>query len=358
MSNFGNILYILTRKGVIKVKPSIKDVARVCNVSTTTVSLVLNDKPNRFSEETKTLIRKVAAEMNYRPNLLSRSLVTKKLGIIGLIVPSINVDFYGEFSQELITNFEDDNYMLLGLSNYDPNKEKSIVLKFLDYGVKAIILCGSYRHKDQIANEAIQILAKSNTPFLVTGAYEIGCPYTTLNMDHIESGYIATRHLLELGHRRIGFISQQRDIKLNDFRLEGYKNALADYELELDQDLIVMDTDTKSSYILDHLLTKDVTGALISGEQIIYNLYKRANEINIIIPEDISIVAFGNSYIYDYLFPRLTSVAIPTKEIARDMNQILKELVANTSEKRHYCYKPVLIIRDSTQVTSSTYITA
>lgn len=78
-------------------KPGIKDVAKACNVSTTTVSLVLNNKTNRISEETKELVKKVAAEMNYRPNLLSRSLITKKLGIVGLILPNLCGSFYDEF---------------------------------------------------------------------------------------------------------------------------------------------------------------------------------------------------------------------------------------------------------------------
>ena len=135
-------------------KPSIKDVAKACNVSTTTVSLVLNNKPNRISEDTKSLIQKVASEMNYRPNLLSRSLVTKKLRIVGLIVPNLSINFYSEFLQELIINLETNNYnVLIGVSNFDPETEKASVLKFLDYGVDAIILSGSYTNNNQNNNE-------------------------------------------------------------------------------------------------------------------------------------------------------------------------------------------------------------
>lgn len=336
-------------------KPSIKDVAKACNVSTTTVSLVLNNKPNRISEDTKSLIQKVASEMNYRPNLLSRSLVTKKLGIVGLIVPNLSINFYSEFLQELIINLETNNYnVLIGVSNFDPETEKASVLKFLDYGVDAIILSGSYTNNNQNNNESIELLAKSRTPFLIVGGYAIGSPYTTLSLNHIVSGYLATKYLLDLGHRKIGIVCEPLDIILNKLWIEGYENALAEFGLNINRDLEINTEDEDiTDYILDYLISKDVTAILISGDSITYNVFERAKEIGINLPEDLSIVYLGNSYAYNYSYPRLTCVTPPTKRIAQDVNGILKELMENPKGHIDYCYRPDLIVRNSTKPLTS-----
>lgn len=332
-------------------KPNIKDVAKACNVSTTTVSLVLNDKPNKISEETKELVRKVAAEMNYRPNLLSRSLITKKLGIVGLILPNIYGSFYDEFLQELILNLGQYNYnIILSLSNYDHENERSSVEKFIDYGVEAIILSGAYQPRIKEANEAVDLLAKSRTPFLIIGGYAMDSPHTTLSIDHVESGYIAAKHLLDLGHRNIGFIAEAMDENLNKLWIEGYKNALWEFNLDFNEDFIkIVDNKDRSSHILDYFLSKQITSILIGGRLLIYGIFCRAKEIGIKIPEDISIIAFDNSSAYDYIYPGLTCVTPPVREIAQDMGEILRELINNNSSKIDYRYKPELLIRNTTK---------
>ncbi len=331
-------------------KPRIKDVAIKCNVSTTTVSLVLNDKPNRISEETKALIKKVALEMNYRPNLLSRSLVTKKLGIIGIIIPNIKGFFYGEFIQDLINNLEENGYtVLLSLSNFDLEIEKASILKFLDYGVEAIILIGANTNKNSNNNESIDILAKSKIPFLIIGGYEIESEHNTISIDHVAAGYMAAKHLLELGHRRIGLVSNGIYSIFDRFWIEGYKSALNEFQLDYDEDLILLNIDKESSQILDVLISKNATSIIIAGEIFIYDILRRAKEISVHIPEDISIIAIGNSYSYDYICPRVTSIIFPTKIISQDMHRLLVDLKDTPNRKFDCCYKPMLHIRDSTR---------
>ena len=236
------------------------------------------------------------------------------------------------------------------MSNYDHENERSSVEKFIDYGVEAIILSGAYQPRIKEANEAVDLLAKSRTPFLIIGGYAMDSPHTTLSIDHVESGYIAAKHLLDLGHRNIGFIAEAMDENLNKLWIEGYKNALWESKLNFNEDFIkIVDNKDRSSYILDYFLSKQITSILIGGRLLIYGIFCRAKEIGIKIPEDISIIAFGNSNTYDYIYPGLTCVTPPVREIAQDMGLILRQLIDTNHDKIDYRYKPELLIRNTTK---------
>jgi len=332
-------------------KPSIKDVAKACNVSITTVSLVLNDRPNRISEDTKDLIRKTADSMNYRPNLISRSLVTKQSGIIGLIVPNIKDSFYSDLTQDIINIMAFNMYtVLVGSTGMDPELEKSYIQRFIDYRVEAIIISKEFKSDDFEITEIIEILEKSKIPYIFTDNLNYNTSYPHITVNQTLGGYLATKHLLDLGHKKIAFLSGCSKIILNKLRINGYKEALNEFKIEWDEELIIEGNSTliSESNILNTLLEKGVTAVASSNDTLTYGVYKMAREMNLKIPKDISIVCFGNSKTHELVDPPLTCIAPPTKQIAKDIINILMNLINNSPEYVKFSYKPELIIRKST----------
>lgn len=331
-------------------KSSLKDIAKACNVSTTTVSLVLNDKPNRISEETKAIIKKVALEMNYRPNLLSRSLVTKQLGIIGFIVPTIRGYLHSEYTHEVINSLEGKNFnVLLSMSNSDPLNEKEALLRFLDYGVDGLIISRAYSYDKYIDIESLDILSSTKTPFILAGPLEMETDLPSISVDNRYSGYIAVRHLLDLGHKKIAFMMDDEDIFINNLRLEGYRMALEEMGIIFDEEILVESSYAVNKFTLDYLMSKGVSAIITANDKTIISIYQRAKEINIGLPDDLSIISFTNSYTHDFLEPGITSIVPPIKLIANDIsNTIINLINGNNTNQSIYYYKPELILRNST----------
>lgn len=332
-------------------KPSLKDVANSCNVSTTTVSLVLNDRPNRISEDTKSLIKKVAIEMNYRPNLLSRSLVTKQLGIIGFIIPTIKSYIYSEYVHEIIDILEDNKFtVLIGMSKSQPMIQKDALLRFLDYRVDGLIISRAYSFNEYTDHESLEILSKTKTPYILTGPFEMETHYPSISINYQYSGYMAVKHLIELGHKQIAFIFDDEDTFLNELRFLGYKRALEEKGIMFDSEIIIKHSDVYNKLFLDSLLSKGITSIATANDKTIIAIYQRARELNIMIPDDLSIISFTNSYAHDFMNPSVTRIVPPIKLIAKDVSNTLINLVnGNKTTQSTYYYKPELILRNSTK---------
>ena len=211
----------------------LKDIAESTGYSVNTVSHALNDKDD-ISEATKKLIRDKANELGYIKNSAAGSLRSKKTKTIAAIVGDISNPFFGILVREIESFAKLRNYNTFIInSEEDPILEDAAVRSALEKNVDGIILCPT-----QKSENSIHLLRKLKFPFVLTGRIfnNIDCDYVVA--DDEKGGYIATKHLIEKGHRNILFLNGPEFIYSARLRQRGYESALAEYKIEYNPDLV------------------------------------------------------------------------------------------------------------------------
>ncbi|SKA87316.1 transcriptional regulator, LacI family [Clostridium sp. USBA 49] len=285
---------------------TIKDVARLANVALSTASYALNGT-GKVSQATKEKVLKAAEELGYRPNGAAKDLKrNKKTGIICMFVS----DFGGPFYSEVLRGVQDvaicNNYNLI-VCTYKMT-EKFLNERRVD---GAIIL------SPHIPDDLILKVASPQFPIVVMDR-ELECEnvYTVL-LDNVQGAYNATQYLIELGHRNIAYISGPVVSYDNTKRLEGYKKALSDNNIEFNPNLIVQGRFTEEGgygaaklLILNSKLNKIPLDAIFcANDEMAIGAINALNEDGINVPEDISIVGYDDIRLSSYIKPSLTTIS-------------------------------------------------
>lgn len=218
---------------------TVKDIAREAGVSATAVSLALKDPDSsRISVETREKILEIAKRLNYRPNYIARSLVTRKTQhTIGLVLSTLTNPFYAEIAQDIIERAQEKNYGVFTCSVQGSSQEQ-IVEGLLDRGVDGLIVCSAVRNDPMIAS-----LNKRGIPFTLamrnvnqdTGDPPVDC----VVIDNSRGAFMATDHLVRLGHVRIALLGGPDDISTAFERRAGFLAALAAHDLSPCPELMV-----------------------------------------------------------------------------------------------------------------------
>jgi len=328
---------------------TIKDIAKLANVSITTVSRVINNKTEGVSEETRNRILQLVKELGYQPNAIARGLVTKKTKTVGLIIPDISNPFFPD-----IARGEEDSAHIYGynvfLCNTDDNleKESEYINALKEKYVDGIIFTSSSIPK----HEHITDLIKSGIPVVIMDRRIDSEDIYGVFLDNYEGGYIATKYLIDLGHKRIGCITGPLYISNAIERLEGYKRALVDNEIEVDNRLIFEGDYKINSGIIgaEKLLEHEVTAIFASNDLMAYGAYKAIRSYGYKIPDDISVVGFDDIQLSQILEPQLTTIRQPAYDMGLAAARMLIKLVEGKKLKKKIInFRPQLIIRQSTK---------
>lgn len=336
------------RKG----KTSIKDVAERCGLSPTAVSQVLNNKSIRITEEKRALILQTAKELEYRPNLMSKSLVTQRSRMIGLLIPNIYDVFFSELSQFLISDFGKKGYtIVIGVTDKKVDMEEFYLYRFIDYGVEGVIIARAYDESDQSYTHLTGILKSYEIPYLSTDASPSSMDTPFQTVDHGGGARLALDHLMELGHSRIGILAGPRNIALTLSRLEAIRGIRSN---ALTISVEHGDFTIHAGYaLLDTFLKDRVTAILSFNDMMSYGIYKRATELGLSIPRDFSIISFGNANINEVLNPPLTSIQLPIQHLSRSLTDVLIARIDNDATvKKNIYYEQQLVLRKSTAAPS------
>lgn len=332
-------------------RATLQDVAKKVGLSTTTVSLVLNNKPNRISEATKEKILAAARELNYRPNHIAVSMVTKETKTIGLILPDISNLYFSELARVIEDECNKHGYNVLYGNTHDSVKRDFEYLNiFLDRNVDAIImsLSNSFGLEDQ--KQFSRILANTNVPIIMVDRTLDTQGIVSVVLDHKQGGYLATKHLLSLGHRRIGCVSGPANVPSAIQRLEGYKQALLEEQIPFDPDWVYTgDFRVESgSRALPYLLGQNVSAIFACNDMMALGIYRESRLYNLRIPNDLSLVGFDDIFLSDFLDPPLTTVAQPIADIGKEcVKQAMVALNNEATDGGTFVFKPVLKVRGS-----------
>lgn len=330
---------------------TIRDVAKAAGMSITAVSQVLNNRDCRISKEKRELIQKAAKELNYQPNKNAVALVTNCTKVLGAILHDVSNPYFAEFAKGAEDAASEAGYQLILVNLWNRwNKPKNftdllgfdstdglILTRDLDIPeLKEYIETYYYDRKKPIANVG-------------NGETRFECGNVIFNNER--GGYVATKHLLELGHRRIGCITGENFKPAS--RLNGYKRALEEYGIPYDKSLVKAGDyhEELGEKYANELYDKGVTAIFTFNDLMAYGVYRMAEKQNLVIGKDISVVGFDDLEFSSFLAIPLTSVHQPAYEMGEaGCKMLIKMIRENTKLVDDIIFEPELIVRKSTGI--------
>lgn len=326
---------------------TIKDIAQMAGVSITTVSKIINKKDSDISDKTRDKVLKIIDEYNFTPNALATGLVTKKTNTIGLLVPDISNAFFAELARGVEDGANCEGYNVI-LCNTDENPEKEV--EYLDVlrakNVDGIIfLSAALSNHDAVAD-----LNQKGVPLVVLDRTIEEENVMMVCLDNVNGGYIATKHLLEYGHEKIGCITGPLKNDIAKHRFRGYVKALKEMNMGFLANFIYEgDFKTKSGEKgAEALIKAGVTAIFACNDMMAYGAYKKIQEQGIKIPDEISVVGFDDIYMSEILTPPLTSVKQPAHEMGlMSAAMLIKGIKGKALEKTQMEFRPTLSMRKS-----------
>ena len=333
-------------------RPTQADVAKLAGVSQAMVSYIVNNNPNvTVPDETRERILDVMGELGYVPNALARGLRSGQTKTIGLILLDNTNPFIAELAHKIEdVSFEKGYSAILCNSNYIIERESAYVEMLLAKQVDGVILIPT-ADTDEIS----QRLRESQTPFVIIGRDISGSNTETVIIDYKAGGYMATKHLLDLGHQKIGCITGPPQYAL---RLKGYYQAMSEAGLPNDPAL-VKQSDFRvaggEAAALEILAQNDRPTAIFACNDLTaLGVVQAAHKLNIKIPDELSLVGFDDIPYVKAVSPPLTTIAQPTSEIVHvAMDMLFSQLDGKSENDAAEKYsqlvlQPQLVIREST----------
>lgn len=328
--------------------PTIKDIAREVNVSVSTISRVLNNKPD-VSEETKIKVEKAIKEMGYNPNRIARGLVLKKTNSIGLVIPDINNPFFPEIIKGVERTAKKLGYSLI-LCNTDNDKkeERESISLLRSKQVDGIILSLSLENK-----AVLKELEKEKFPIVQIDRQIKDSIYPAVTIDNKRSAYIATEYLIKQGHRKIGHVTGDLSTETALNRLKGYKLALKDHNITIKEEWILegdYSIESGKEMMEKIIKLKDRPTALFFANDLMaFGAYETIFKYNYSIPEDFSIIGHDNIEITSFVRPGLTTMDQPKYRLGEIAAKNLISIIENKDKKafQNVILKNAMIVRDS-----------
>jgi len=328
----------------------LKDIAWKTGYSIKTVSRAINDHPD-VNENTRRKILTVAREYSYYPNLMAKSLRTRKTYTIGYIVPDIANEFYGKVGIAIEKEFRKSGYSLL-MSFTEESEENEInsLKLLLAKRVDGIILATVGTTGDFLQ----EVINRYHIPVVVIDNKAEGIRTNTVLHDNLDGAYVLTKHLLEHGHRQVACVTGHLAETSGKERLEGYKKALSEYNIPIEERFIRISNwrvtggfDATIELIQDK--TQKPSAIFYANSQMALGAYKAFKKNNIRIPEDVAVVSFDNLDFTDAIDPPLTTLDSVEEEVGRLASELLREIIVNRDGDRirEYLVKAGICIRKS-----------
>ena len=330
---------------------TLKDIAAEAGVSITTVSNVVHNRKSRVSPEMVDKIWAIIEREHYVPSMTARSLANDESSIIGVIThmtpqnlgSTMSDPFLGTFVEGIESRTREEGYFLMIRSVEDARALESLSRS---WRLSGLILTGMFQ------DEFFECVSRMGVPYVLIDSY-IDRPDTySVGLEDEKGGYIATRHLLENGHRSIAFASPSiREGGVVEMRLHGYQRALAEYGVAFDPSLVyTQEISVEEGRRLGHILSerKDVTGIFASADILAAGVMAGLREKGVSVPKDKSIVGFDDNYLCQLTNPRLTTIHQDAEQkgiLATDM--ILAQLGKAEVPERSVILPVSLVERES-----------
>lgn len=333
-------------------KVTIKDIARMADVSPTTVSLVLNHKKTRVSDITKKTIFDIAEKYNYTPNMNARGLVSNKTNTVGLIIPDIENPFFSSLAKSLEIELKKEDYSLILINTDDLfDNDYNAISLLNNRGVDAFILALSYESYQKL--EEIKILLSNlGKPYVLIDRYFDNIKANQVSSNNEVGQYMAIKFLLDQGIKRIGYIAAPKNSLNGKARLRGYKKALKEAGVPIDDKLIKFGNFRfESGYDLTgEIVEHGVEAIATANDMMAYGILMKLNQLNLKVPEDISVVGYDDLFYSSIDTISLTTVKQDHHLLGKEAVRLLMNAIKDITRIEEVVLKPELIIRKSVKI--------
>ena len=325
----------------------ILQVAKRANVSTATVSRVLNAFPG-VRDKTAERVRRAVAELNYVRNPNARSLRAGKTRLFGLIVSDVNNPFF----PELIDAFEalataEGIEVIFTHTNYDPNRLHSCIRRMIERSVDAVAVMTS-----EVEEISLQQAVKAGIPVVLMNQRKLAGKYPNILVEYTAGFREALEHLLSLGHRDIGFIAGPQSLNSARGRKEAFRAALRNHGVHVRSEWIAVGDMRVSGgrKAMESLLARSPrpTAVVASNDLMAVGALQAAHAGRIHVPRDLSIIGFDDVPIAAMVHPPLSTIRHPRREVAARAFECLLKTVQGEKVEDEAPLQPHLIIRNST----------
>lgn len=327
-------------------RTTLKFLSEKSNLSTSAVSLILNNKPVRVSAEKKELVKELAKTYRYRPNRTAIALVTKKTQTIGLMLPDIVNPFFATVAGELDKLFADSGYSLVLCNLHNSADAQKKYLRTLEEKrVDALIVCVT-DEKDECD---MSTFYDGGVPVIFFDRFYPGAELV-VSIDNSEGARQAVGHLVAHGHRNIAIITGPKNYRSATSRIEGYKKALADAGIEINEDYILDGDYTFEGGVraAEKIIARPEVTAVFAGNDLMaYGAIKKLQENGVRVPDDVSFVGFDDLVFSEMISPPLTSVRQNFEELAARIYDITMRALSSDIGKVHEVVKTRLVVRGS-----------
>ncbi len=332
----------MTGSAQAKKSVTLRDIAAATGFSINTVSHALKDKPD-ISAATKSLIRQTAESLGYIVNISASSLRSGRTRTLAIILGDISNPHFAISVKQIEADIRKLGYTAIILNtDEDPALEHQAIVTALSQKVDGIIICPTQDSPDNI-----RFILQSGIPFVLLGRYFPGLPVNSVIADDRQGGLLATTYLLEQGHRRILFLNGPTFISSADERLAGYRQALNNFQVRENADLVrtISITAGKDIEQMRRILlgSPDYTAVLAFSDLIALEVIDILAEEGRRVPEDVSVIGFDNIQAQFIMPTHLTSVSTAKSAMASRVGEILFSQIDQTAATGH----PVQLILPS-----------
>ncbi|NMH60880.1 LacI family DNA-binding transcriptional regulator [Alteromonas ponticola] len=328
---------------------TIKQVSEMAGVSSATVSRVINNT-DTVKEKTRVKVMDAMARLGYRHNVLAASLASKKTNTIGYVVPELHGSFFGNMmagSEKVLRNAN--KHMFVATGHSDEKLEMREIEALLSRRCDALIL-----HVEAISDDYLIHLAEQDVPLVIVNRYIKEIEENCISLDNELGGYLATRHLIDLGHSQIAYLSGSLFKADGVNRLAGHKRALSEAGLRFDEALMFEgDFQAQSGDAGIKALAKQerqYSAVVCANDEMASGAINALREQNKCVPEDVSVIGFDNVDFASYLTPGLTTIDYPMREIGEMAARwILNRAYGDHKMSLTHVLEPKLVLRGTTK---------
>jgi LacI family transcriptional regulator len=307
-------------------RPSLKDVAALAGTSTATASRAIS-KRGYVSEETRQKVYEAAKELNYRPNLQARGLRQRSSGTVGLLIPNLLNAYYTALADAISQMLNERGYyLLLSSTRDDPDLEEGMLYDLVGHAVDGLIWVPT-----NASEKTIHFLREQHVPAvsIVRRAQEDWLD--AIVFEDLAGSKAATQHLINLGHKKIGYIGGDIRHSSNYDRWQGYLTALREAELPIDSSIIKIGSTWS---IWGEVATNDLlrmpsppTAVFVASNAIMPGVLKTLRQKRVRVPEDISLICFDDLDWFSYSIPSITAITTDHTRLAKAAVDLLMKRI-------------------------------
>jgi DNA-binding LacI/PurR family transcriptional regulator len=329
----------------------IRDVARDAGVSVATVSRTLANDGYPVSEESRNKVLRSVAKLGFVPNDLARSLSQDRTNTIGIIVPNVVNLYYAHLvmgAEEVAA--ENGFSTIFCNTNSSAEKLEFYVRVLLQKRVDGIILCGSAPDLERNPARA----ALKDLPFIAIGRNDkLGCP--SVHADNFKAGYEATQHLIELGHKKLAFLSGPQQWADGSDRIKGFRACVAEHGIPATDAILSHGPLTEqNAYERTRDLGRNRVTAILGGnDRVAIGAMAALSDLGLSVPDDVAVIGFDNITTATFVRPALTTMDIPAQTMGAEAMRLILKLQNGEHVPSRTIFDAPLLVRGSTARSSA-----